>query len=115
MSAGYTVRIRGAIGSPKQREYVCDHCGRFEELVPDPPPDSIACPECLQQANRVTSAPPVHTQFAISVSRGPSVKPPKGSPDFMKLGEGQSRKEWKAERKKFWRDHDYKRRKEALE
>jgi hypothetical protein len=43
------------------------------------------------------------------------VKPPAGSPDFMKLGEGQNRKEWKAERRAFWREHDYKRRKEAIE
>lgn len=115
MSAGYVVKVRGAIGSAKQREYVCFQCGRFEALIADPPPDQVACPECEWPADRVVSTPPVHTQFAISVSRGPSVKPPPGSPDFMKLGEGQSRAEWKAERRKFWRDHDYKRRKAALE
>ena len=111
----YTVRIRGAIGSAKQREYVCFQCGRFETLIPDPPPDTLACPECEWPADRVQTAAPVHTQFAVTVSRGPSVKPPKGSPDYMKLGEGQSRKDWKAERARVWREHDYKQRKGALE
>jgi hypothetical protein len=106
----YTVRIRGAVGSAKQREYVC-----FEALIADPPPDAIPCPECEWPADRLVSAPPVHTQFAISVSRGPSVKPPPSSPDYMALGEGKSRKEFREERRKFWRDHDYKRRRGALE
>lgn len=113
--SGYVVKVRGAVGSAKVREYVCDHCGRFEERVPDPPPDTVTCPECLEQAERVTSAVSMHTQFVVTASRGPNDKIPKGSPDFMKLGEGQSRKEWREERRRFWREHDYKRRKAALE
>lgn len=108
--SGYTVKIRGAVGSAKQREYLCDQCGRFDHLVADPPPDAIDCPACGTRSERLVSAPPVHTQFVVSATQGKSApKPHHLSLDTRPLGEGQKFSEWKQERAKLW-EADRKRR-----
>jgi hypothetical protein len=112
--SGYTVRVRGAIGQAKAREYVCFQCGRFDAVVTDPPPDFMTCPTCEWPADRLVSAPPVHTQFVVSAVQGKrEAKPHRMSMDTRSMGEGQTYGEWKAGRRKMWREHDEKKRRDA--
>jgi len=115
--SGYTVKVRGAGARYVSRDYACPEHGTFdalvernhaEERVPQP------CPECSAPSEQVISAPPVHTQFVVSATRGPSSKPPPGAPDFRPLAEGQKLSEWRKERAKVHREDRLKRMKELL-
>jgi hypothetical protein len=102
--SGYTVKLRGAVGSAKLREFDCAEHGMFEERVVDPG-ESSPCPLCGAEAARVDSAPAVHTQFVVSATQGKSEpKPHRMSMDTRPLAEGQRFLDWKKDRKKLWEE-----------
>jgi hypothetical protein len=113
--SGYTVKVRGAVGSKKLREYACEEHGRFEELVGEPAPAEQPCPECGASSSSADTSPAVHTKFVVSVSRGKSdPKPHRLAMDLRNLGEGQPHHEWKDERAKLWEGERQKELKELL-
>ncbi len=93
-------------------DYLCPDHGDFEATVPSPAPDAIACPVC-GAASPWLPSPIVGRVKLGEVSRGKSDKAP--TPyhlDMTELGEGMPLKEWKAKRRKFWQEHNWKRNKE---
>lgn len=113
--SGYVLKLRGAVGVAKLREFDCDEHGLFEERVPDPG-ESTPCPLCGAVAARVASSPAVHTKYVVSVTRGkPEPKPHHMSMDTRSLGEGQGYDEWRAARRAKWAEHDRRERKAVRE
>lgn len=107
-------------------DFICPIHGRFEAMV-DPDAEFAPCPApyepvtvglpkflaCGEPSPWSPSPIAVHTAFVVSATRGKSDPPPhKLATDTRALGEGQSYSEWRAQRKKLWRDHDYRVRKE---
>lgn len=114
----YTVRHRGG-SSLVSRDYACPDHGPFdtlvernhaEERVPQP------CPECGAASEQVISAPAVHTQFAVSASRGRNdAKPHHMALSTRALAEGQPLEEWRAQRSAQWVEHSRKERKGVMD
>lgn len=112
---GFTIRLRGAPPALVCREYLCLEHGTFDVLA-DPRSTCHPCPECDATCDRAMSAPAVHTQFAVSASRGANdAKPHAMTMDTRPLAEGMPLKEWKAARKKLWAEQDRKRVKKEME
>ena len=60
-----------------------------------------------------TPSPVFGRMQLVTASQGKSdPKPHKMSMDLREVGEGRSLNDWKKERRKMWRDHDYKKRKD---
>lgn len=90
-------------------EYTCGSCGlRVESLESRSSPSpsvSCPCPSCPGTAERVISAPKVGTVWATAVTRGKSdERPSPGYLDTRGMADGQTRREWKAERRKYRSD-----------
>lgn len=109
-------------------DFICPIHGRFEALA-DRDADSAPCPADMPIAvdGHITrfSSPcefpspwtpsPVagRVELVSAVSRGKWEPPPsKLATNTRPLMEGQKYSEWRKERKKVWRDHDWKQRKE---
>lgn len=115
MTTGFTIRLRGAPPALVCREFLCLEHGTFDTLA-DPRSTCHPCPECDATCDRAMSAPAVHTQFVVSVTRGKDdPKPHARSMDTRALAEGQSLAEWKKERAKVWEADRRERVKKALE
>lgn len=86
-------------------EYLCEEDGRFdsiEERANQPP--ALPCPRCSALCPKVLSAPKFKPDYG-AMHRGKSDGPPsKIAMDTRAIADGQSVSEWKAERKKLWRD-----------
>lgn len=81
-------------------EFRCGVCGQvFEELVARKAGEYTA-PHCDAEAPSVLSAPRVATSYKVSVERGSTAPPPPNVVDTRPLAEGQSLREWKANRAK---------------
>lgn len=104
-------------------DFICPLHGRFEALA-DRDADSAPCP-MPRQLPGMPSHPcgltspwtpsPVagRVELVSAVSRGKWEPPPsKLATNTRPLMEGQSYGEWRADRKKVWRDFDHKQRKE---
>jgi hypothetical protein len=99
---GFTIKLRGAPPSLVARDYLCSTCGPFDSL--QPPELLVAdCPRCGQASERIDSAPAVHTQFVVSVTRGKDdPKPHHLAMDTRSISEGQTHADWKKDRAKLW-------------
>jgi len=88
-------------------EYLCPACGiRIESLEARPPRDVIE--HCFQEAPRVLSATYGHVDHvSVSTSSSGSSEKPPDSMSTVKMGDGQSREEFKAERKRHWQNKDF--------
>jgi hypothetical protein len=101
MSAGYTVRIRGA--GVAYREYTCPEHGVIELLVElatsgDPRP----CPTCGVASERTVTAPRLNIPLG-TVQRGRyEASDHPMAMDTRPLADGMPLHEWKAERQKKW-------------
>lgn len=112
--SGFVLKVSGG-SSLTLREYRCPTHGVFEELVPRDTGDTFPCPTCALAAERVFSAPAVHTQFVVSASGGRrDAKPHKFAMDTRPLAEGQSYTEWRKERHALFEEQRHKRVKELL-
>lgn len=86
-------------------DYQCGRCCAVHEALESrPAPSSRPCPECGGDAVRVFCAPKVRTVWGYAASMGKSQDPPPGAFDTRALAEGQSYREWRAERRKGRRD-----------
>lgn len=94
----FTIKVRGASTQPIMQDFLCDNCGPITALA-SRGVDGILCPDgCGSIAHWVISAPFVGPERA-SVVRGPVEKPAyRGYLDTRALGEGQSMREFKADR-----------------
>lgn len=107
--SGYRVVIRGVTEAP--REYACDAHGPFELVVDlatsrTPRP----CPTCGAPSERTIEASIFTRIDPLSWNRGKTEKPDHPmAPQTELLAEGMSQKEYRAMRRKKWRDWDYKR------
>lgn len=91
-------------------DFLCPEHGRFE-LLSDVA-DEVPCPTCGVSSPWAPSPVFGRVQL-VTATRGKYEKPPTPQHlDTFALGEGQRYSEWRAERKKMWRDHDYRIRKE---
>ena len=104
--SGFKLTIRGA--QEGVREYGCPEHGPFDLTVDlstssQPRP----CPTCGSLSERTLNAN-IHTRIDhLSFVRGKSAeKPTPLAMDTRPLAEGMPLKEWKARRRKLWRDHD---------
>ena len=107
--SGYILKISG---DPRaSREYACDAHGPFEIVVDlatsrDPRP----CPECGAPCERTLDANIFTRVDPLSWNRGKSEKSDHPmAPQTELLAEGMPAKEYKAMRRKKWREWDYKR------
>lgn len=96
-------------------DYACPACGPFEALVSRPAPEIEPCCWCQAPAERLISAPAVHTLYTVGVNRGrDDAKPGPYAMSTRSIAEGQSISEWKKERAKIWAPDRERRLKEAL-
>jgi hypothetical protein len=97
----------------RMQEFLCEKHGRFESLERAPVPESVPCPTCARAAPAVISAVASKTCWASAGPKGkPDPAPRPTATDTIPLGEGQTYNEWKANRRKVWRDHDRKKRRD---
>ena len=107
--SGYKLTIRG--DTRAAREYACPDHGPFELVVDlatsrDPRP----CPECGAPSDRTLESNIYTRVDPLSFVRGKTEKPDHPmAPQTELLAEGMPAKEYKAMRRKKWRDFDYKR------
>lgn len=98
----WTLKVRGAHSQPMAIDFLCESCGPQSALA-DRDCDGVPCLDgCGRIAERVYSMPLVGAERA-SVDRGAVAKP--RSPmfcDTRAIGEGQSIKDWKADRRKMY-------------
>lgn len=93
-------------------EYICVAGHRSESLEERARPSRIIpCETCNTPAVRCISAVKSRTVWACAGAKGkPDPAPCPTATNTIPMGEGQSRKAWKADRAKIWRDYDRARR-----
>lgn len=93
-------------------EFECPACGRVESLERRPAPGAVECPDCGARATSCISAPKTKTCWASAGTMGKPEPPPRPTAtNTIPLGEGMRHSEWKAQRQRVWRDHDFSKRK----
>ncbi len=101
----WTVKVRGAHSQPISRDFLCDECGPFSAIVEDRDAETHPCPDCSKPAP-IADSPVMGRVRLIEAVKGRWEKPERKTwLDTRNLGEGQSAEEFRAERKKVWRDH----------
>jgi hypothetical protein len=106
----FSIKVRGARGLVLA-DFRCPEHSVFEALA-DRDADAIACPACGASSPWSPAAVFGRVQLVSAVQGKAAPKPHKMSLDLRDVGEGRSLNDWKKERRKAWRDHDYKRRKD---
>lgn len=99
-------------------DFTCPEHGVFEALA-DRDADAVKCPlrsyadDSVCGASSPWSPSPVfgRMQEVSAVQGKSSPKPHKMAMDLREVGEGRSLNDWKKERRKMWREHDYAKRK----
>lgn len=91
-------------------DYACPACGTRSESLEkrDQVPAARRC-SCGKRAERAISAPAVKLQRVFAVSMGKSDPLPPHVPDFRTVGEGEPVADFRARRKRFWRERARKR------
>lgn len=104
--SGFKVTLRGSPTGP--REYVCPEHGPFEMVValatsstPQP------CPVCSMPSERGLDANIVARSSLVSFARGKGDEPPPYATTTAALADGMPLSEWKANRRKLWKDRDW--------
>lgn len=89
------------------RDYECTPCGRRFELLEER--DAVLtehfCSACGGAAFYVISPPHVKIPCFSGATTGKSDPPPPGAFDTRPIAEGQSIREWRADRRKFHEGH----------
>ena len=90
-------------------DYQCRECGKlFESLELRPPRDEVPCCLDVPSADKVLSAVTGYCNGVTTTSStsGQTEKPP-DSMSTVKMADGQTRSEFKEERRKHWQNRDF--------
>ncbi len=100
----WTVKVRGAHSQPISRDFLCDECGPFSAIVEDRDAETHPCPDCSKPAP-IADSPVMGRVRLIEAVKGRWEKPAKATYlDTRDLGEGQDVDDFRAKRRKLWRD-----------
>lgn len=107
MPRTFIIRLRGDVEGLIEHEYLCPLHGRFlASVVRADPPDNVPCKLdlfCREQAWWSPTAMNVNMPVASAGSKArDDVRPHEGFMSTRNIADGQSVKDWKAERATYW-------------